>query len=306
MKELLCLSIENLRSQKIVDWAYTTDSKPLTKKEYQKWVSHNLHGPLRYMADHRKDMRFDLKNFFPEFKSAIVFLFDYTSSAKRNSQQSDYRFAAYTQGFDGIDYHHWIKSKLEKIATSLGLKNYKLSIDTQPVLERDLAYRSGLGWFGKNSMLINRKHGSFFLISSILLDHELELASSPIEVDHCGSCTRCIDACPTQAIVDNKVIDASKCISTFTIEVFKDVAAPEGFPTERGEVFGCDICQEVCPWNRKPLFNSEEQETPKFIKDFENTNLKQISNREFKKIFKGTSLERTGRVGLLKNFKKKI
>lgn len=150
-------------------------------------------------------------------------------------------------------------------------------------------------------MLINQKHGSFFLISALLLDKDLELESRILDADHCGNCTKCMDACPTNAIVDNKVIDANKCISTFTIELFKEAEAPEGYPTERGEIFGCDICQEVCPWNQKPLFNSPMGQAADFEGLFAKTKLEEISNREFKRIFKGTSLERTGRKGLLKN-----
>lgn len=285
----------------IVDWSYTTESTPTTIPSYESWLNNGHHGSLNYMADHRKDLRLDIKNFYPEFKSALVFLFDYTPSAKKNQFDEDYKFAAFTKGFDGVDYHYWIKEKLEALATNLNLKNYKLSIDAQPVLERDLAYRSGLGWFGKNSMLISKSHGSFFLLSAILLDEEMEVEQRALETDHCGNCTKCIDACPTNAIVDNKVIDAEKCISNFTIELFKEAEAPKGYPTERGEIFGCDICQEVCPWNQKPLVNADLGESVPFEKLYKETNLEEISNREFKRIFKGTSLERTGRVGLLKN-----
>ena len=287
---------------KIIEWGYIMSSKPESWTHYEKWIDNNYHGPLKYMADERKDLRASLNNFYPEFKSALVFLFDYTSTAKKNQNDQNYKFAAYTKGFDGIDYHYWIKDKLEKIAKDLGIENYKLSIDAQPVLERDLAFRAGLGWFGKNSMLINQKKGSFFLISSILLDQELNLSTKTLETDHCGNCTRCIVACPTDAIVSDRVIDANKCISTFTIETFKEAEPPKGYPTARGEIFGCDICQEVCPWNSKPLLNSvSDNKEVHFEEIFQNTDLNQISNREFKRIFKGTSLERTGRVGLLKN-----
>jgi epoxyqueuosine reductase len=153
-------------------------------------------------------------------------------------------------------------------------------------------------------MLINKKLGSYFLISSIFLDKKLDLSSKPVEPDHCGTCTRCIDACPTSAIIDGRQIDASKCISTFTIEMFKDnVEAPKGYPSEREEIFGCDICQDVCPWNAKPLLRSELGNYAAFEKTFKNIDLTSISNREFKRVFKGTSLERTGRVGILKNIK---
>jgi len=305
MNSLLSIQKEKLQSMQIVDWGYIEESKPSTFKFFDKWIKNKLNGPLGYMADHRKDIRSDIKNFFPEFQSSLVFLFDYTPAAKLNKENDDHRFAAYTKGFDGIDYHYWIKDKLESVALSLGLENYKLSIDAQPVLERDMAAKAGLGWFGKNSMLINKKHGSFFLISSILIDTKLDLNKAEIEIDHCGNCTKCIDACPTSAIIDNKIIDADKCISTFTIELFKDAEAPKGYPTDTGEIFGCDICQDVCPWNIKPLNRSDVMESPEYLKTYEETDLETISNRQFKRIFKGTSLERTGRVGLLKNLKKK-
>jgi len=305
MNSLLSISSELLQSMQIVDWGYIEESKPKTFNFFDKWIENKLNGSLGYMADHRKDIRSDIKKFYPEFQSSLVFLFDYTAAAKLNIESDDHRFAAYTKGFEGIDYHYWIKDKLDSLAKELGLTDYKLSIDAQPVLERDMALKAGLGWFGKNSMLINKKHGSFFLISSILLDKKLNLKKSDIEIDHCGSCTKCIDACPTNAIIDNKVIDANKCISTFTIEMFKEAEAPKGFPTESGEIFGCDISQDVCPWNIKPIQRSNSMESPEYLKVFEQTNLESISNREFKRIFKGTSLERTGRVGLLKNLIKK-
>lgn len=301
MKPIKNISVNDLQSMQIVDWGYSSESVPTSLTHYESWLANGYEGPLNYMADERKTLRSDIKNFFPEFKSAIVFLFDYTASAKKNKFDNDYKFAAFTKGYDGVDYHYWIREKLDILATKLNLKNYKLSIDAQPVLERDLAYRSGLGWFGKNSMLINRKHGSFFLISAILLDCDLGLETKAVDSDHCGNCTKCIDACPTDAIVDNKTIDANKCISTFTIELFKEAPAPIGYPTERGEIFGCDICQEVCPWNQKPLFNATMGESAYFERLYEQTDLEAISNREFRRIFKGTSLERTGRVGLLKN-----
>jgi epoxyqueuosine reductase len=304
MEKLLSLDQDFLSEMKIVDWSYTEEDKPKTLEYYKKWVDDGYHGPLKYLSDERKNLRTSIKNFYPEFQSALVFLFDYTSSAKLNLETKDHKFAAYTKGFDGVDYHYWIKDKLEKIKTKLGIDNCLYSIDAQPVLERDLAQRAGLGWFGKNSMLINKKHGSYFLISSIFLDKKLDLGPKSIETDHCGTCTRCIDACPTSAIIEDRKIDASKCISTFTIETFKDnTEPPKGYPSEREEIFGCDICQDVCPWNSKPLLRSELGNYAEFEKTFKNLKLEDISNREYKRVFKGTSLERTGRVGILKNIK---
>jgi epoxyqueuosine reductase len=304
MEKLLDLDQDFLSQMKIVDWSYTEQDKPQTLDHYRKWVDDGFNGPLKYLSDERKDLRASITKFYPEFQSALVFLFDYTGSAKRNLETKDHKFAAYTKGFDGFDYHYWIKDRLDKIKEKLGLENCVYSIDAQPVLERDLAARSGLGWFGKNSMLINKQHGSYFLISSIFLDKKLDLKAKSIEVDHCGTCTRCIDACPTNAIIEERQIDASKCISTFTIEIFKDdTDPPKGYPSERGEIFGCDICQDVCPWNSKPLLRSELGNYADFERTFKNLNLESISNREFKRVFKGTSLERTGRVGILKNMK---
>jgi epoxyqueuosine reductase len=305
VNSLFNLSTEKLHSWQIIDWGYTEEDIPLSLKYYDNWVKKNYHGPLIYMADERKEKRKSLSSFYPAFQSALVFLFDYKKAAKANQQNQNYQFAAYTKGFDGLDYHLWIKDKLDLIAKEIGITDYVLSIDAQPVLERDLAYRAGLGWFGKNSMLINQKEGSFFLISSILLPKKLNLARRSVATDHCGNCTRCLDACPTQAIVADRVVDAAKCISTFTIELFKDADAPKGYPTERGEIFGCDICQEVCPWNHKPLSTVTEQlHKVEFEKIFAQTDLENISNREFRRLFKHTSLERTGRVGFLKNLTK--
>ena len=304
MINLLGLDQDFLSKMQIVDWSYTEEDTPRTLDFYHKWVNEGFHGSLGYLSDHRKELRSSIKNFYPEFQSALVFLFDYTPSAKNNIENKDHHFAAYTKGFDGMDYHYWIKDKLEQIKIKLDIEHCIFSIDAQPVLERDLAQRAGLGWFGKNSMLINKKHGSYFIISSIFLDKKLPLGPKQIELDHCGTCTRCIDACPTNAILDHRQIDASKCISTFTIEQFKDdVEPPEGYPTERGEIFGCDICQDICPWNSKPLLRSKLGSFAEFEKIFKNIDLENISNREFKRVFKGTSLERTGRVGILKNIK---
>jgi epoxyqueuosine reductase len=304
MKDLLGIPKDVLHSMQIVDWGYTEEDNPQTFKHFSKWVDDGLHGSLGYLADHRKDLREKISEYYPEFQSALVFLFDYTPAAKKNKIEDNHAFAAYTKGFDGMDYHFWIKEKLERIKDLLELDSFAYSIDAQPVLERDLAFRAGLGWFGKNSMLINKGHGSFFLISSIFLNKKLPVENKALETDHCGTCTRCIDACPTSAITDHRTIEANKCISTFTIERFKDDAdPPEGFPSGRGEIFGCDICQDVCPWNSKPLNRSEIGTECDFENKFEKIDLENISNREFKRIFKHTSLERTGRVGLLKNLK---
>lgn len=316
---LLGISEDFLRSRKIVDWGYTEASTPGTYALYEEWVAQGLHGDLKYLEDHRKDLRKDLKTIFPEFQSALVFLFSYTPEKKRlQESERPMKLASYVSGFEGMDYHHWIRDRLSSVETELKKDLPELecfySIDAQPILERDLAYRAGLGWFGKNSMLISKKHGSYTIIGSILLNQKLSLdeekQKEKFEPDHCGNCTACIDSCPTDAIIDDKVIDASKCISNYTIELFKEGEPPKGFPASSSEIFGCDICQEVCPWNNRPLKSAEIPAGPEWIRFFERPaeevlkDLEGLSNRAYRKMFKGTPLERTGRVGMMKNLNK--
>ena len=314
--KLLDIPEDFLREQKIVDWGYTEASTPATYAVFEEWVSQGLNGPLAYLEDHRKDLRKDIKSVYPDFEAALVFLFSYTPEKKRLQQQNQgMKLASYVSGFEGMDYHHWIKEKLslvqERLKESMDGLECVFSIDVLPVLERDLAYRSGLGWFGKNSMLISKKHGSYTIIGSLLLNKKLPLEpNEKIEPDHCGSCTACIDHCPTGAIVANKVVDASKCVSTYTIELFKDAQPPAGYPSESKEIYGCDICQEVCPWNNNPLKKAEIPVGPEWITFFERPvqvileELEGMSNRQYRKLFKQTPLERTGRLGMIKNLNK--
>jgi epoxyqueuosine reductase len=318
MKESSVLNLKLLKSLGVLDWGYTDDPIPHTLKFYEKWADQKLNEPLQYLSDHRRELRRDLRNIYPEFQSAIVFLFSYQETKKWMIEQNKHSVAAYTLGFDGEDYHRALKERLTAIANSLELDDYFLSIDAQPVLERDLAYRAGLGWFGKNSMLINRKEGSYFIIASIFLNKKLPVESSAIDVDHCGQCTACIDACPTNAInPETRTLIASKCISTYTIEIFKDAPAPKGFEN-RAEIFGCDICQDVCPWNRKPLDRVvgklKIKENLSFLKEWffewpREKLLKLIesdSNRGFRKKLFGTPFDRPGREGWFKNLRHKL
>lgn len=310
------LSDKFLRPMQIVDWGYTEASTPATFAFYEEWVEKGLQGGLGYLSDHRKDLRGDLKEIFPEFQSALVFLFSYAPEKKRLEQEKNpLKLASYVSGFEGRDYHSKIREHFEAIEQKLandlpGLKCF-YSIDAQPVLERDLAYRAGLGWFGKNSMLISKKHGSYTIIGSILLNQKLKLESHCVfEPDHCGTCNACIDYCPTNAIVENKVVDASKCISSYTIELFKEAEPPKGYPAKSQEIFGCDICQEVCPWNNKPLKKALETSEPSWLEFFHRPaekvleELEVMSNRGYRKKFKDTPLERTGRLGMIKNLNK--
>jgi epoxyqueuosine reductase len=320
MKDLLNVSQEKLQSLGILDWGYSEESLPQSISRYEEWVNHDLQAPLSYLADHRKDLRRDIKNVYPEFQSAVVFLFSYQEAKKWLLENNRHEVAAYSLGFEGQDYHSVLKDRLNSIYSQLKESNPELerfiALDAQPILERDLAFRAGLGWFGKNSMLIHQKEGSYFIIGSLLLNQKLKFETSKADVDHCGQCTACIDACPTKAIDgETRTVIASHCISTYTIEIFKDAEAPKGFEKSRGEFFGCDICQDVCPWNRKPLARVigtlKLPERLAFLKDwFFDLPIRDLvkiiegeTNRGFKKKLLGTAFDRPGKEGWLKNLK---
>jgi len=314
-----------LDKHSIVDWGYSIDPVPKTFSHYDSWVADENHLPLGYMADYRKKKREDLRNYYPDFKMSISFLFSYASikktvlSFENDKNWNGKKISAYTLAFEGYDYHHYLRRALEEIFDYLktqveGLDGV-LSLDVHPVLERDLAVKSGLGFFGKNSMLIHREHGSFHIIGSLLLNKKIDLSKRiTVDRDHCGNCTRCIDACPTEAIdPKNRTIIADRCISTFTIELFKeDAKPPRGMEKSGGEIFGCDICQDVCPWNKKMLKAIRGKRlaprAEEIVNDFLRRPIKEviddfisISGREYIRKFKLTSFERLGRKGMLKN-----
>ncbi len=323
MKSLLNLPVESLKSLGILDWGYTEESQPTSFKNFEDWISQDLQGPLTYLSDHRKELRSDIKKIYPEFQSSLVFLFSYQEAKKWLLENNRHEVAAYTLGYEGRDYHQVLKERLEAIFQSLkksheGLERF-IALDAQPVLERDLALRAGLGWFGRNSMLINKKEGSYFIIGSLLLNQRLSLESVSTDVDHCGQCTLCVEACPTDAInPETRSITASQCISTYTIEIFKDAEAPAGFEKSRGEFFGCDICQDVCPWNRKPLARvlgvMKLPESLSFLREwfFEMpvAGLMKVleleTNRGLKRKLSGTPFDRPGKEGWLKNLRARL
>ncbi len=318
MKVSSVLNNEFLETLGVLDWGYTEDPIPVSLSHYENWVNDSKHLPLNYLSDHRKHLRRDLRNVYPEFQSALVFLFSYQETKKWMIENSRHEVAAYSLGFQGDDYHFALKSRLQLIYKELSIKDLEVfySLDAQPILERDLAHRAGLGWFGKNSMFINQKEGSYFIIGSLLLNQKLEIDLGQMDIDHCGHCTSCADACPTQAInLETRTLEASKCISTFTIEVFKEVNPPDGYEKSRGEIFGCDICQDVCPWNRKPLSRVTSilklKEKYLFLKDWLyfwpkdafKSFIQRETKRGFKKLLLGTPFDRPGRDGWLKNLK---
>jgi epoxyqueuosine reductase len=324
------LTEDQLKKFGIVDYGYTTDPIPHSIDHYNQWVKQDHHLPLEYLAGDRQKKRQSIKEYWPDFESALTFLFSYheahlnlQSLYENNQDWNGLKLASYTLGFEGLDYHHILLNRLNEIGEFL-IKDdpsllFKVVLDTHPVLERDLAMRAGLGWFGKNSMLINRSHGSFFIIGSLLLNHKLKSEISEkfkVETDHCGQCTKCIDACPTNAIDPvTRTIKSIDCISTFTIEQFKIDSIPGPKMTlKEGTLFGCDICQDVCPWNKRVdrLFKKslgfshlDQHKILNFFLLRKTTELYKdlftLTEGGFRRLFRSSSFERSGRRGLLKS-----
>lgn len=266
----------------------------------EKWLTQNMHGQMGYMANHF-DKRLDPTKLVEGAKSVITLLYNYYP--KQTAGQTDtYKVSKYAYG---EDYHFVVKRKLRQlmdgIQEAVGEVHGRAFVDSAPVMERAWAKKSGVGWIGKNSLLLNKHRGSFFFIAELIVDLELEY-DGPVK-DYCGSCTRCIDACPTDAITQPYVVDGSRCISYFTIEL------KEAIPTEvKGKfkdwIFGCDICQDVCPWNRhaqphqEPAFDPPENLTTMSKSDWE-----EITEDVFKTLFKKSAVKRTKFSGLKRNIK---
>lgn len=254
---------------------------------------------MDYLASERSRIRrADPKQILPECNSILVLALPYENSEFK-VQSSEFRIAAYTLG---ADYHDVIPPRLQQIVEFIEEQvghpvPNRYYTDTGPILERELAQRAGLGWIGKNSMLINPQAGSTFLLAEILLGIELE-PDPPFPTDHCGSCTRCLDACPTQCILPNRTLDASRCISYLTIENKGEI--PEDLrPQIQNWIFGCDICQQVCPWNRFSSASDPALEPsiplPVLTSDL------LLSSVQFNQRFKRTPLQRAKRRGYLRN-----
>ncbi len=268
-------------------------------KRLEAWLSQGFNGRMKYMENHF-DKRVDPRKLVPGARSVISLLYNYsTSAAQRDPQAPKLSKYAY-----GKDYHWVIKAKLtelvEQIREKVGEVDGRCFVDSAPVLERDWARRSGLGWIGKNTMLINPKAGSYFFLAELIIDLELE-PDGPIK-DYCGTCRRCIDACPTDAISPSGyILDGSKCISYLTIELREEI--PQSFQDQMENwVFGCDICQEVCPWNRF----SKEHEEPAFSPKAELMGMTarewhEITKDVFKVLFKDSAVKRTRYRGLRRN-----
>lgn len=267
----------------------------------EKWLNKQMHGSMQYMEKYF-EQRINPALLVPGAKSVITVLMNYFP--EEHQQNDTPKIAKYAFG---KDYHEVIKEKLSQLLLTMqqqiGEINGRGFVDSAPVLERSWAQRSGLGWIGKNGNLITRQQGSFFFIATLITDLEL-VYDDAFAKDYCGTCTKCINACPTDAILGNKVIDGSKCISYFTIEL-KEMLIPEDVKGKfQNWMFGCDICQDVCPWNR---FSAPTTETAfKPIAEILNLSTKewqQLSEESFKKIFKHSPLKRSKYKGIQRNLK---
>ena len=263
----------------------------------ENWLKKNMHGEMAYMENHF-DKRLDPTLLVPDSKSVISLLLNYFPSEEQ--VKNTYKISKYAYG---TDYHFVIKDKLRQlmdfISEEIGEVHGRAFVDSAPVLDKAWAAKSGLGWIGKHSNLLTKQLGSFYFVAELIVDLDLEY-DTPV-TDHCGSCTACIDACPTNAIVADRVVDGSKCISYYTIELKNEIPTSEKGKFEDW-MFGCDICQDVCPWNRfskshnEPLFNPHPELLSMTKKDWE-----EITEDVFYKFFKNSAVKRTKFSGLKRN-----
>ncbi|MRI02486.1 tRNA epoxyqueuosine(34) reductase QueG [Kriegella sp. EG-1] len=263
----------------------------------ESWLNKNMNGEMGYMQNHF-DKRLDPTKLVDDAKSVVSLLLNYYPHEEQAN--NTFKISKYAYGHD---YHHVIKSKLKElqefISEEIGEVGGRAFVDSAPVLDKAWAAKSGLGWIGKHSNLLTQQVGSFYFIAELIIDLELEY-DAPV-TDHCGTCTACIDACPTEAIVDPYIVDGSKCISYFTIELKNEI------PTSvKGQfddwIFGCDVCQDVCPWNRfskphkEPLFNPHPE-----LLEMSKQDWKEITEDVFRKVFQKSAVKRTKFSGLKRN-----
>lgn len=269
------------------------DARPL-----EQWLKNNYHGQMSYMENHF-DKRLDPRLLVEGARSVISLSYNYFPE-KTLPTLDNFKISKYAYG---KDYHEVIKAILRDLVAELqeeiGDFGFRIFVDSAPVLERAWARKSGIGWVGKNANIITKKNGSFFFLAEIICD--LDLVPDHPTTDHCGRCTRCIDACPTEAIVSDRVIDGSKCISYATIELKEEL--PSHFKNHMEDwMFGCDICQDVCPWNRfskphqQPLFMPNH-----YLQTFTKRDWKELTQELFSEVFRKSPVKRTKFSGLMRN-----
>ena len=281
------------------DYCGISKAEKLQEEEanLESWLFKGFHGKMAYMENHF-DLRLDPTKLVDGAKSVISLLYNYFPG--EDQDPSTYKIAKYAYG---RDYHFVIKDKLKTflsdLQNELGEIQGRVFVDSAPVMERQWAAKSGFGWIGKNSLLINKTQGSFFFLAEMIIDLELEY-DGPVK-DYCGTCTKCIDACPTDAILDDGIVDASKCISYLTIELKESI--PEEFRGKYEDwVFGCDICQDVCPWNRFSKKHNEPAFTKtKGVKSVMNEDWEEFTEEVFRQLLKDSPIKRTKYTGLKRN-----
>lgn len=291
--------IKNIATEIGFSYCGVSKAEQLSQEAFhlEKWLNKKMHGKMYWMENHF-EKRIDPTKLVPDSKSVISLLFNYYP--EENFDISAYKISKYAYG---KDYHFVLKEKLKYfmqcIGEQIGEVSGRVFVDSAPVLDRAWAAKSGLGWIGKNSMLITKQHGSFYFIAEIIIDLELEYDS--VATDHCGTCTACIDACPTDAIIADKVIDSNKCISYLTIELKDQI--PNSFKQKMdGWVFGCDICQDVCPWNRFSTHTNEKQfDKHPQLDVLHQSEWKELTEEIFKSVFKKSAIKRAGYMKLKEN-----
>lgn len=263
----------------------------------ENWLKKNMHGEMKYMENHF-DKRLDPRLLVPGAKSVVSLLLNYYPPQEQKTES--YKISKYAYG---EDYHFVIKDKLKDllnfISEEIGEVDGRVFVDSAPVLDKAWAAKSGLGWVGKNNNLIRKSEGSFFFVAELIID--LDLVYGNATTNHCGSCTACIDACPTQAIESPYIVNGSKCISYLTIELKDDI--PDVFSGKLNDwMYGCDVCQDVCPWNKfskphnEPLFQAKP-----FLIDYDKKQWNDLTEELFNEIFRKSAVKRTKFTGLIRN-----
>ena len=296
----LTSSIKNKARETGFDFVGISKAEKLESEEdtLQQWLDSGYQGSMTYLENYF-EKRLDPTLLVPGTKSVISLMYNYFPEAELSN--STYKLAKYAFG---KDYHHVIKKRMNELTSFIeSLYNevsYRVFVDSAPLMERQWAAKSGLGWIGKNTLLINKEKGSFFFLAEIVLDKELHY-DGPIK-DYCGSCTACLDACPTDAFEAPYVLNASKCISYQTIEL-KDASIDPSFKGQFDNwMFGCDICQDVCPWNRFSSPNKEQKFEPSIeLSNMTDQDWKGLTEEKFTKLFHGSAVQRTKYNGLKRN-----
>ena len=270
---------------------------PEDAARYQNWVEQGYAGAMTYLTDYRAERREDPRSLMPAARSILCVGKLYNAPQPYSTAYSDDELAWISRYAWGEDYHGVLRKGLMEVAARLGVTEFKICVDTAPLLERSFARLAGLGWIGKNTCLINQWKGSWFFLGEMLLPFDLQPDSPP--ADRCGTCTRCIDACPTQAIVAPFELDARLCISYFTIEL-RGAVEEAARPGLGNHVFGCDICQDVCPWNSKAAVTGDPAFAPLAMNPPLET-LASLSESEFREMFRSSPVKRARYSGFLRN-----